>query len=347
MKNLYNILGAMLLGGTLLSAVSCEEPEVKGPLYGEITTAEYVNPVYAQDTPDPTVVRARNGKFYLYDTPYCHILESEDLVNWQEAGEAFPANLGGFPNWMEGKKGYTWAPDINIIDGKYVLYYALSDLGVGWENGIGVATALKPTGPFTDTGAMFTSEEIGVENSIDPCYFGENDKHYLAWGSYHKIWLVELTPNALRVNSEVEKIELAGTDFEAPMIFKKGNYYYLLCSRGFFGVGINDSTYETVVGRSESLFGPYVNKEGKDMKTNACEVVLTANDSFTGPGHNAEIITDDEGKTWFLYHAYDNSNPDAGRCLMLDELKWDSEGWPYVEGNGPSSSVQNGPVFKN
>jgi len=346
MKNLYNILGAMLLGGTLLSAVSCEEPEVKGPLYGEYLTSEYVNPVYAQDTPDPTVIKAKNGKFYLYDTPYCHILESEDLVNWTEAGEAFPASLNGFPNWMEGKKGYTWAPDINLIDGKYVLYYALSDINVGWENGIGVATAIKPTGPFTDTGAMFTSAEIGVENSIDPCYFSDGDKHYVAWGSYHKIWIVELTDNALRVRKGAEKVAIAGTAYEAPMIYKKDNYYYLFCSQGFFGMGIGDSTYETVVGRSENLFGPYVDKDGNNMLDNNAEVILTSNDSFVGPGHNTDIITDDEGKTWFLYHAYDVANPDNGRCLMLDEITWEN-GWPVVNDGTPSSSVKKGPVFKN
>ena len=34
--------------------------------------------------------------------------------------------------------------------------------------GIGVATANSPQGPFTDHGKMFRSNEIGVQNSIDP-----------------------------------------------------------------------------------------------------------------------------------------------------------------------------------
>lgn len=35
---------------------------------------------------------------------------------------------------------------------------------------------------------------------------------------------------------------------------------------------------------------------------------------------------------------------EAGRCLMLDEVKWDSEGWPYID--VPSRKLKKGPVFK-
>ena len=42
--------------------------------------------------------------------------------------------------------GGIWAPDINLIDGKYVLYYSKSTWGGEWECGIGVATADTPRG---------------------------------------------------------------------------------------------------------------------------------------------------------------------------------------------------------
>lgn len=341
MKKIFTILGAALLSGALaVCFVSCEEEDQTNKvLQGEVITSDFVNPVYGADAPDPSVIKARNGKYYAYTTN-AQIFESEDLVNWTNLNGAFDGTQ--YPNWLNG--GAVWATDINYIDGKYVLYYALSKWGEGTKNGVGVATALKPTGPFTDTGAMFTSEEIGVENSIDPCYYYHEGKHYLAWGSWHGIWLAELTPNALRVNNSVPLKQLAGTAFEAPMIHERNGYFYLFCSIGACCEGLN-STYETVVCRSESLFGPYVDKEGKPMLENNYEVILTTNESFVGPGHNSELITDDEGKTWFLYHAYNVANPAANRCIMLDEVKWDSEGWPYVD--GPSSSVQSGPVFKN
>jgi arabinan endo-1,5-alpha-L-arabinosidase len=89
-----------------------------------------------------------------------------------------------------------------------------------------------------------------------------------------------------------------------------------------------------VVGRSENLLGPYLNKEGKNMLENYHEVLIHGNDRFVGTGHNSEIIEDDQGKTWILYHAVDKTNP-KGRLLMLDEIQWD-DGWPFVEGNTPS-----------
>ena len=71
---------------------------------------------------------------------------------------------------------------------------------------------------------------------------------------------------------------------------------------------------------------------------------------FAGPGHNAEIITDDEGTDWFLYHAIPKKNPllDNGasrRPLMLDKLEWE-DGWPIIQNQQPSITTKQGPVFE-
>lgn len=326
---------------TLFSVYSCADAQTKQtdpqPIY---LSSDYINPVFLGNGPDPSVIRVSNGKFYAYTTA-SKIFESEDLVNWVQLKKAF--NAQSRPSWLEG--GAVWATDINYINGRYVLYYALSKWGEQHENGIGVAVASTPEGPFTDQGAMFTSDGIGVQNSIDPCYYMYDGKHYLAWGSWHGIWLAELDKDALKVNSSVPLRQLAGTLFEAPMIHKRGDYYYLFCSIGSCCAGLN-STYQTVVCRSENFFGPYVDKEGKPMLKNNYELVLSKNNAFVGPGHNSELITDDMGKTWFLYHAFDVKHPEAERCIMLDEVKWDSDGWPYVENNGPSHTLQKGPVFR-
>ncbi len=49
-----------------------------------------------------------------------------------------------------------------------MLYYSMSVWGGELTCGIGCATADKPEGPFTDHGKMFRSNEINVQNSIDP-----------------------------------------------------------------------------------------------------------------------------------------------------------------------------------
>ena len=33
--------------------------------------------------------------------------------------------------------------------------------------------------------------------------------------------------------------------------------------------------------------------------------------------------------------------------MLLDQIKWDKEGWPYVEGESPSYETQKAPVFNN
>ena len=45
--------------------------------------------------------------------------------------------------------------------------------------GIGCAVADSPAGPFTNQGKLFRSNEIGVQNSIDPFYIEENGEKYL------------------------------------------------------------------------------------------------------------------------------------------------------------------------
>ncbi len=66
-----------------------------------------------------------------------------------------------------------------------------------------------------------------------------------------------------------------------------------------------DSKYKVVVGRSENLLGPYVDRKGKDMLDNSWELVLEGDgETFFGPGHNSIIIPDDAGTDWMIYHSY-------------------------------------------
>ena len=325
---------------------------------------KFTNPVYGSDFPDPTVQRALDGTFYAYATG-CKCKKSTDLVNW--------TNVSGVisrPTWNDSihadgtKDSYSlWAADVNYVDGKYICYYASALWGNGSRTGIGVAVGDSPT-KFTDHGKLFRSTEIGVKNSIDPCYVEEFDKKYLVWGSFNDICIVELTDDALSVKNfspinnpqpngswtrHAGVTKIAGGAFEGAMIYKRGKYYYLFASVGSCCEGEN-STYRTVVGRSTSLMGPYKNKDGGDMKNNQYTTIISGNDRWKGPGHNSEIITDDEGQDWLLYHSYDRNNNFNGRLMLLDKITWRSD-WPVinpgvssVQGH-PSSNEMDAPVF--
>lgn len=296
-------------------------------------STSYANPIINKSLPDPTIIKAQDGYFYLYATENTRntpIYKSRNLVDWAFVGTAFTEATR--PTFEP--KGGLWAPDINFINKQYVLYYSMSVWGGEWTCGIGAAVASKPEGPFTDKGKLFRSNEIGVQNSIDQFYIEDNGKKYLFWGSFRGIYAIELSEDGLSLKSGVEKKQIAGTAFEGTYIYKRGKYYYLFASVGTCCEGVN-STYKLVVGRSQSLFGPYLDKKDKDMMDNGYSLVIGSNSRFVGNGHCSEIVQDNNGDDWIFYHGVDVKHP-QGRVLMLDQIKWDAQDWPYVENSSPS-----------
>lgn len=301
----------------------------------------YHNPVIDVSVPDPTVIKAQDGHFYLYGTENIRnlpIYRSDDLVNWTYLGTAFTDESR--PKWNH--KGNMWAPDINYFNGHYVLYYSKSEWGGEWTCGIGVATADKPDGPFTDHGAMFISKDIGVKNSIDQCFIEDNGHKYLFWGSFRGIYAIELSDDGLSVKEGAQKVQVSGTFMEASYVHKRDGYYYLFGSHGTCCEGLR-STYQVTYGRSKNLLGPYVDKEGRPLLENHYEVLLHGNENVAGPGHHAELVTDDNGDDWMLYHGYSRKDPDGGRVVWLDKVEW-IDGWPHMQGSQPST-VSVKPVF--
>ncbi|MFY9118661.1 MAG: family 43 glycosylhydrolase, partial [Dysgonamonadaceae bacterium] len=197
-------------------------------------------------------------------------------------------------------------------------------------------------GPFTDHGKLFRSNEIDVQNSIDPCYYEEDGKKYLFWGSFHGIYAIELSDDGLALKPGAGKIQVAGTAYEGTYIHKRNGYYYLFASTGSCCEGLN-STYTTVVGRSKNLFGPYVDKSGRSMMDNYHEILIRKNTEFVGTGHNSEIVSDDKNQDWMFYHAYWTAHPQQGRVLMLDKIQWIND-WPFVA-DGTPSLLSDKPVF--
>ena len=296
---------------------------------------KYDNPVIRNNVPDPSVIR-KDGIFYLYSTesksfPNIPIYKSVDLINWYYAGSAF--DDGGRPASFEGS---LWAPDINCVNGKYVLYYSMSKWGGEWECGIGVAIADHPKGPFRDVGKLFDSKEIDVQNSIDPFFIVDDGENYLFWGSHHGIYGIQLSADGLSIKDGAKPRKIAGDGGEGTYIHKRGPYYYLFLSYGSCCNGVS-STYNVRVGRSLSLFGPYTDREGKSLLESNGSVLLKGNEFVAGPGHNAEIITDDEGEDWLLYHGYLYSNPELNRLVFLDRISWDDL-WPILDEDAPSIS---------
>ena len=352
------ILHLFLIPAIVFSVAACRRP-----------SATYQNPVIPNDCPDPSVLdnRVRDGYFYAYSTRIkidtktyeIPIYKSTDLVNWELVGAAFTAESR--PSWEE--KGVLWAPDINYVNGKYVLYYAMGVWGDHDLSASGVAVSDSPTGPFKDMGMLVSRANTGVGNSIDPNYFEDTDgKKYLYWGSLRHptdsvvgrkpgIFVVELSDDGLSLKHGSEPVKVAGDRMEGTYVHKRGNYYYLFASEGTCCNGA-ESTYHIIVGRSESPLGPFVSRSGVSMIAGDegifDEIILSrdADDVFCGPGHDAEIITDDRGRDWMPYHAYWKGNGYKGRCMNLDRVYWTKDGWPYFKDGSPSVEAVRSPFLR-
>jgi len=310
--------------------------------------ATYANPVFEPILADPSVIRADDGLFYAYGTQddwgdgegsrVVPVVRSADLVEWEHVGEAFDEQ----PGWKS--PAFVWAPHIQRFDDTYALYYSLSV----WDDpdpGIGVATSGRPQGPFTDHGKLFTSSEIGVDNSIDPYVHVRDGIPYLFWGSFNGISGVQLTADGRALDGE--PFPVAGDTFEAPYIVERDGAYWLFLSRGSCCEG-EFSTYEVVVGRADSLEGPYLDREGTDLRESDGTLVLSGGERFVGPGHNA-VVRADDGTDWIVYHAIDADQPyvEGGanrRVLMTDPLIW-TGGWPTVADQVPGERAQPPPEF--
>ena len=58
-----------------------------------------------------------------------------------------------------------WAPDVNLVNGEYVLYYSVSSLG-SQNSAIGLATSPSmEEGTWTDHGAVITSQPGDIYNA--------------------------------------------------------------------------------------------------------------------------------------------------------------------------------------
>lgn len=317
-------------------------------IYYMIVSRSYQNPVINQSAADPTVILAHDGYFYLYATGgNVPVYRSRNLVEWKYIGSAFTSQTR--PNWEPMKGRAIWAPEIRYIKDKYVLYYSWAIWGKQDECHIGVATADSPEGPFVDHGCLINGKEIGVRNSIDQFYVEEDGKKYMFWGSFNGIYATELTDDGLAVKRNTDGTpvllkKVCGAKFEATNIYKRGGYFYLFASVGSCCDGLN-STYRAVVGRSKNLLGPYVDDKGGDMLQNNFKLVVNKNNTWVGPGHNSILIKDDEGTEWMIYHSYKADAVADGRVVLLDRLRWDENGWPYIKGLEPSNSDLI-PVFK-
>ena len=138
MRSKY-ILFALALTGAL---ASCSDDDNKGTANYK---NPYSNPLTDYSAADPTVWKENDHSFYVYATNTSVIRKSEDLIHWTDGGKMFATK----PTFVTESGAAVWAPDIEKVGDKYILYFAMSAMGKPATAGIGIASADSPEGPFT------------------------------------------------------------------------------------------------------------------------------------------------------------------------------------------------------
>ena len=330
------------------------------------TGTSYTNPVIDRDFPDPAIIRASDGLYYVYATqtneegPWINIqvARSRDLVSWERLGDALPAK----PSWASRTQDF-WAPHVAEHDGRYFLYYsakpdaALTDPSRGLC--LAVATAVRPEGPFTDMGNPLQCGPGFV--NIDPFSYDDpaTGKRLLYWGSgFQPIRVQELGADRMSFAAGSAPVNLIfpipndaskySRLVEGPWVVRRDDYYYLFYS-GDACCGTS-ANYAVLVARSRSATGPFETFAQATGAPNS--VILERRGIWFAPGHNS-VIQDEAGEHWMLYHAVDtrrprllsNSEINTRRPMLLDRIIWQG-GWPRVEGNAPSTEPRPRPVTR-
>ncbi|HEY9357270.1 MAG TPA: glycoside hydrolase family 43 protein, partial [Arthrobacter sp.] len=196
------------------------------------------------------------------------------------------------------------------------------------------ATGLDPNNP----GKTFNAIDAGIIEDAD-------GTPYMAIGSFwYGIFLVPLEwPTGKPVDGwQSRTVNIAdrfmpGNPIEAPYITEHDGYYYLFvsfdsCCRGA------DSTYKVAVGRSASVKGPYLDKDGRDMFGGGGSVVLDSHGAITGPGGQS-VFGD-----YLAFHYYDGSNEEIPYfpTLGVQKINW-VDGWPEFDQTVELPAVRNQP----
>ncbi|HEY1663009.1 MAG TPA: family 43 glycosylhydrolase [Verrucomicrobiae bacterium] len=297
---------------------------------------------------DPAMAK-EGSTYYLYSSgPGIMFYMSPDMVHWKTGGQIFSSEPPWARTVAEKFDGREWAPDVTYHNGNYYLYYAVSAPG---ENnsaiGLAVNKTLDPAAPgyhWQDEGIVLRSiANRDLWNAIDPNIIV--DGHGTPWLDFGSFWggikLVELTPDCKSIAEPEKWYSLAKLDrsvlendqspgpaqIEGPFIFKKDNHYYLFVSWGLCCRG-EDSTYKIVIGRSDNIQGPYVDKEGVDMALGGGSILLAGDPDWAGQGGCSAYTFD--GNDYLIFHAYEMA--DGGlQKLRVAKLSWDNDGWPVID----------------
>jgi xylan 1,4-beta-xylosidase len=303
------------------------------------------NPILKGFYPDPSICRVESDYYLVTSSfeyfPGIPIFHSKDLAHWEQIGHVLdrPSQLN--LDTIRASGG-VYAPTIRYHNG---VFYVINTL-VG-KGGNYYVTATNPAGPWSDP--IWISDSPGIDPSL---FFDDNGKVYYtgngrptentAESKKRHIWLQEFDLNSRKLVGDKKIILVEGAlhdaqSAEAPHLYKKDGYYYLIIAEG--GTGEN---HAVTVFRSKDIMGAY--------ETNRKNPILTHRNlgksyPIACTGH-ADLVETQNGEWWMVLlgvRPYGGFHYNLGRETFITPVQWE-EGWPVVnQGQGKILFKQAGP----
>ena len=259
---------------------------------------------------DPSA-RVMDGRLYVacsldltpqsWCSPHHHMLSTGDMLHWTLHPNTF-ASAGPY-DAVPYADTDLYAPDVMEKDGKYYLYYDMSD---GTE---GVAVADSPAGPFRE------GQPIGGIRGIDPCVFIDDDgQAYYFWDQF--------SARGAKLNPDMKTLDMSTLHegivterehgfHEGSFVFKRDGWYYYVYA------DISRQNMPTCLGYSMSrnIWGPYEYK-GVIIDSNGCDP-----DVWNNHGSVVEF-----GGQWYVLYHRSTHHSSKLRKACIEPLTFNADG---------------------
>ena len=352
-----------LTAAVLIGSAALAEPAVAAPKFDPLPLVAGPDRSADPVSHDPTLVKEGDW-FYLASTgdlatgrDYIPMKRSKDLRTWEDLPPVFTelpaAVLAAIGATASDAPQDAWAPDLSWSGSEWRLYYSVSRFGT--TNSVTALATTKSLDPasrdygWVDRGSVLESEPgSNAYNAIDANYVADaRGGGWLTFGSFFGgLKIVALDPATGKLAARAAILPLVDRKMqynpvEGPSIVRNGDHYYLFAAFDYCCRGV-DSDYRVVVGRSKSITGPYVDKDGVSLLEGGGTEVLRGHNEFQGTGH--PDVYSSGGVDYFVNHYYDTESDGTPR-LNVRFLSW-SGGWPTVSDPvNPSRSAGHGSAY--
>ncbi|WP_341457873.1 glycoside hydrolase family 43 protein [Lacrimispora xylanisolvens] len=320
------------------------------------------NPILPGFNPDPCICRKGDDYYLAVSTfewfPGIPIYHSKDLKNWELYTHVLTDDETVDLKKLPSAKGI-WAPCLTYCEEEdlfYVIYGVMNSMNARYfdvNNYLITATDIK--GPWSEPVYLHSS---GFDASI----LHDNGKKYivsLEWETregYEKpgaICMVEYDPEKKEIIGYPKRIWNGGTDrgcIEAPHLYKRGEYYYIMCAEG--GTGYNHCV---TMGRSKEIWGPYAADPMNPIVTSVpgesnerhdpdhLKPGYYNTDSILQKSGHGSVVDTQKGETYLVHLCARPFVPELrctlGRETAIQKMIWTDDHWLRMANGGDLAEV--------